>query len=109
PFEFDKTHEIGSIQKGDLFFACVSGDELNPPEGTECEHRETSHTRHIHNLVARWKRAFTTTWDGLGIQSIFLIYAMGNTFSQDLSRYESPYNEDLQELRDTTLGKITII
>jgi hypothetical protein len=41
------------IQKGDLFFACVSANELNPPEGTECEHRETSHTGHIHNLVAR--------------------------------------------------------
>jgi hypothetical protein len=53
PFEFDKTPEIGPIQKGDLFFACVSADELNPPEGTECEHRETSHTGHIHNLVAR--------------------------------------------------------
>ena len=53
PFEFDKTPEIGPIRKGDLFFACVSADELNPPEGTECEHRETSHTGHIHNLVAR--------------------------------------------------------
>jgi len=53
PFEFDKTPEIGFIQKGDLFFACVSADELNLPEGTECEHRETSHTGHIHNLVAR--------------------------------------------------------
>jgi len=53
PFKFDKTPEIGPIQKGDLFFACVSADELNPPEGTECEHRETSHTGHIHNLVAR--------------------------------------------------------
>jgi hypothetical protein len=53
PFEFNNTPEIGSIQKGDLFFACVSADELNPPEGTECEHRETSQTGHIHNLVAR--------------------------------------------------------
>ncbi len=53
PFEFDKTPEIGPIQRGDLFFACVSADELNPPEGTECEHRETSHIGHIHNLVAR--------------------------------------------------------
>lgn len=53
PFEFSKTPEIGPIQKGDLFFACVSGNELNPPEGTECEHRETSHTGHIHNIVAR--------------------------------------------------------
>ena len=43
PSEFDKTPEVGHIQKGDLFFACVSADELNPPEETECEHRETSH------------------------------------------------------------------
>jgi hypothetical protein len=53
PFVFDKTPEIGPIQKGDLFYACVSANELNPPEGTECEHRVTSHTGHIHNLVAR--------------------------------------------------------
>ncbi len=52
-FPFDKSPEIGSIQKGDMFFACVSADELNPPEGTECEHRVTVHTGHIHNLVAR--------------------------------------------------------
>ena len=30
PFEFDKTPDVGAIQKGDLFFACVSADELNP-------------------------------------------------------------------------------
>ena len=53
PFVFDKSPEIGAIQKGDLFFACVSANELNPPEGTECEHRETIHTGHIHNIVAR--------------------------------------------------------
>jgi len=53
PLVYDKSPEIGPIQKGDLFFACVSADELNPPEGTECEHRHTSHTGHIHNLVAR--------------------------------------------------------
>jgi hypothetical protein len=53
PLVFDKIPEIGAIQQGDLFFACVSADELNPPEGTECEHRATSHTGHIHNLVAR--------------------------------------------------------
>lgn len=53
PFVYDQIPEIGPIQKGDLFFACVSGDELNPPEGTECEHRHTVHTGHIHNLVAR--------------------------------------------------------
>lgn len=53
PLVFGKTPEIGAIQQGDMFFACVSANELNPPEGTECEHRKTSHTGHIHNLVAR--------------------------------------------------------
>ena len=53
PLLFDKIPEIGPIQQGDLFFACVSADDLNPPEGTECEHRVTVHTGHVHNLVAR--------------------------------------------------------
>lgn len=52
-FPFDKNPEIGPIREGDMFFACVSANELNPPEGTECEHRVTSHTEHLHNLVAR--------------------------------------------------------
>ena len=53
PLEYDKTPEIGAIQEGDIFYACVSANELNPPEGTECEHRITSHTFHVHNIVAR--------------------------------------------------------
>jgi hypothetical protein len=53
PIVYDKSPEIGSIQQGDLFFACVSATELNPPEGTECEHRETSHRYSTHNIVAR--------------------------------------------------------
>ena len=53
PFLYDKIPEIGPIKVGDLFFACVSADELNPPEGTECEHRVTQHTFHTHNIVAR--------------------------------------------------------
>ncbi len=50
---FDKIPEIGPIQEGDMFFACVSADDLNPPEGTECEHRVTSHTFRVHNIIAR--------------------------------------------------------
>jgi hypothetical protein len=53
PIVYDKTPAIGPIQEGDMFFACVSASELNPPEGTECEHRITSHTYHLHNIVAR--------------------------------------------------------
>jgi hypothetical protein len=53
PTVYDKIPTIGPIQEGDMFFACVSANELNPPEGTECEHRVTSHTFHVHNIVAR--------------------------------------------------------
>ena len=53
PLVFDKIPEIGAIREGDMFFACVSANELNPPEGTECEHRVTSHTFGVHNIVAR--------------------------------------------------------
>jgi hypothetical protein len=53
PLLFDKEPEIGPIKKGDLLFACVSANVLKPVEGTECEHRVTSHTGPIHNLVAR--------------------------------------------------------
>ena len=53
PLVFDKIPEIGAVQEGDMFFACVSANELNPPEGTECEHRVTSHTFQIHNIIAR--------------------------------------------------------
>ncbi len=49
----DKTPEIGPIKKGDFLFACVSANVLKPVEGTECEHRETSHTGNIHNIVVR--------------------------------------------------------
>ena len=53
PLLFDNEPEIGHIRVGDLFFACVTANVLKPVEGTECEHRVTSHTGHIHNIVAR--------------------------------------------------------
>jgi hypothetical protein len=53
PIVYDKVPEIGAINEGDMFYACVSANELNPPEGTECEHRLTSHTFRVHNIVAR--------------------------------------------------------
>lgn len=52
-FNFDRKTEIGQIQKGDLYFACVSADELNPPEGTECEHKLTKPIGRANNLYAR--------------------------------------------------------
>lgn len=52
-FNFDRKTEIGQIQKGDLYFACVSANELNPPEGTECEHKSTKTIGRLNNLYAR--------------------------------------------------------
>ena len=31
PLIYDNSPKIGPIQEGDLFFACVSAHELNPP------------------------------------------------------------------------------
>ena len=36
-FEFDRNTDMGPIQVGDRFHACVIGQDLNPPEGSECE------------------------------------------------------------------------
>ena len=52
-FDFDRETGIGQIQKGDYFFACVSANELNPPEGTECEHKLTKIIGRENNLYAR--------------------------------------------------------
>ena len=38
-FTFDRDTNIGKIQVGDRYHACVSSNDLNPPEGTECEKR----------------------------------------------------------------------
>jgi hypothetical protein len=38
-FTFDRETDLGHIQLGDRFHACVSSDDLNPPEGQECEKR----------------------------------------------------------------------
>jgi hypothetical protein len=36
---FDRNTDMGPIQVGDRFHACVIGQDLNPPEGSECEKR----------------------------------------------------------------------
>lgn len=52
-FNFDRKTDIGQIQNGDMYFACVSANELNPPEGTECEHKLTKPIGQVNNLYAR--------------------------------------------------------
>jgi hypothetical protein len=38
-FTFDRDTNIGKIQIGDRYHACVTSTDLNPPEGSECEKR----------------------------------------------------------------------
>jgi hypothetical protein len=52
-FTFDRNTGIGKIQKGDLFLACVAGDELNPPEGNECEFKKVKTLTGTNSIKAR--------------------------------------------------------
>ena len=52
-FAFDRNTDIGPIQIGDRFHACVSGQELNPPEGSECEKKIIKHLNKPNSLAAR--------------------------------------------------------
>ncbi len=52
-FTFDRDTNIGKIQIGDRFHACVSGNDLNPPEGTECEKRTVKNIGRDNVLYAR--------------------------------------------------------
>jgi len=52
-FTFDRNTDIGKIQEGDEYFTCVSANELNPPEGTECEKRHVKSFDEPNVLAAR--------------------------------------------------------
>jgi len=52
-FAFDRDTDIGKIQPGDRFHACVSGEGLKPPEGTECEKRIIKGLDKVNSLAAR--------------------------------------------------------
>ena len=52
-FTFDRDTNIGKIQIGDKFFACVSSNDLNPPEGQECEKRVIKNIERPNVLYAR--------------------------------------------------------
>jgi hypothetical protein len=52
-FSFDRNTGIGPIQVGDLYFACVAGDELNPPEGNECEFHKVKTLSGTNSIKAR--------------------------------------------------------
>ena len=52
-FAFDRNTDMGPIQVGDRFHACVIGQDLNPPEGSECEKRLIKHIDKTNALAAR--------------------------------------------------------
>ena len=52
-FIFDRDTNIGKIQIGDKFFACVSSTDFNPPEGQECEKRVIKNLERPNILYAR--------------------------------------------------------
>lgn len=52
-FTFDRDTDIGKIQIGDRYHACVSSDDLRPPEGTECEKRVVHQFDKVNTLPAR--------------------------------------------------------
>ena len=52
-FTFDRKTDIGPIQIGDRYHACVSSEDLRPPEGTECEKRILKNLDKVSGLYAR--------------------------------------------------------
>ena len=52
-FAFGRDTDMGPIQIGDRFHACVIGQDLNPPEGSECEKRLIKHLDKPNTLAAR--------------------------------------------------------
>jgi hypothetical protein len=52
-FTFDRETDLGHIQLGDRFHACVSSDDLNPPEGQECEKRLVKKFNSPNSIPAR--------------------------------------------------------
>ena len=52
-FTFDRKTDIGLIQIGDRYHACVASEDLRPPEGSECEKRVVKHFDKSNSLPAR--------------------------------------------------------
>jgi hypothetical protein len=52
-FTFDRDIDIGKIQIGDRYHACVASDDLSPPEGQECEKRSVKSFDSVNSLPAR--------------------------------------------------------
>jgi hypothetical protein len=58
PFVFKRSTELGTIQYGDMFFACSSSEELGPPEKTECEKKFIKDFNKDNQIVIRHEEDF---------------------------------------------------
>jgi hypothetical protein len=52
-FTFDRNTDLGPIQIGDRYHACVASNDLSPPEGHECEKRLVKSFDNVNSLPAR--------------------------------------------------------
>jgi hypothetical protein len=52
-FTFERKTDIGLIQIGDRYHACVASEDLRPPEGSECEKRNIKNISKVNGLYAR--------------------------------------------------------
>jgi hypothetical protein len=52
-FTFDRDTDIGKIQIGDRYHACVASNDLSPPEGQECAKRLVKNFDKVNSLPAR--------------------------------------------------------
>src|SRR5919112_6743223 len=52
-FTFERNTDIGKIQIGDRYHACVASEDLRPPEGSECEKRVIKQFDKPNSLPAR--------------------------------------------------------
>jgi hypothetical protein len=52
-FTFDRKTDIGLIQIGHRYQACVASEDLRPPEGSECEKRVIKHIDKANSLPTR--------------------------------------------------------
>jgi hypothetical protein len=52
-FTFDRNTDLGPIQIGDRYHACVASNDLSPPEGQECEKRLIKSFDKVNSLPAR--------------------------------------------------------
>ena len=52
-FTFERNTDIGKIQIGDRYHACVASNDLSPPEGQECEKRLVKNFDNVNSLPAR--------------------------------------------------------